>query len=308
MVTWLSALGKTRRNLAGALAKVFSGGGQDLDEDSIEDLEEHLLGADVPVALVNELVVMLEKNYRGLNVSRREKLSEILVRHLGDSGPYHLTEGRELPESILVVGINGSGKTTTCAKLAYRAGMDGHKAMLAATDTFRAAGADQLRLWADRVGCEVVAGKMGSDAAAVAYDAISAARARSADLLIVDTAGRMHTKKPLMAELDKIRRALAKQDPEAPRETWIVLDASIGHNAVLQARYFNEVVPLTGAVVTKLDGSSKAGFLFSITRELGIPVRFAGLGESMEDLVPFNPESFVDALMGGGALEEAGTP
>ena len=205
-----------------------------------------------------------------------------------------------------MVGVNGSGKTTTCAKLAHTAIQQGRQPLLAATDTFRAAGADQLKLWAKDVGCDVVAGAPGADAAAVAYDALDAAVARGRDLVIVDTAGRMHTKEPLMKELQKVRGAMAKRVSGAPHETWIVLDATLGQNAVMQAKVFHEAVALTGVIISKLDGSSKAGFVFSINREMGIPIRFVGLGEKMDELVPFEPEKFVGALMNSERLDAEG--
>jgi fused signal recognition particle receptor len=197
-----------------------------------------------------------------------------------------------------VVGVNGSGKTTTCAKLAHRAAAEGLTPLLCAADTFRAAGSDQLRIWAERLGCEVVAGATGADPAAVAFDALGAAIARKSDLLIVDTAGRMHTKQPLMQELVKVRRSLGKRKAGAPEATWIVLDAALGRNAIAQARTFHEAVPLTGIVVSKLDGSSKGGFVFTLADELGIPVLFAGLGEGAGDLVPFDRRRFVGGLLG----------
>lgn len=295
MVTWIDALARTRRRIAGTLSR-FLGAGREAGP-SPDELEEVLLGADVPVRLVEEMIGDLVKGRAGAGVSKRAMLAKMLEAALAPPRTFSWkAEGR--PLVILVVGVNGSGKTTTCAKLAHRAKGEGFRALLGATDTFRAAGADQLKLWADRLGCEVVAGAAGADAAAVAYDALGAAAARDQDVLIVDTAGRMHTREPLMQELKKIRGALAKRLPGAPQETWVVLDATLGQNAVVQARVFNEAVPLTGAVVTKLDGSAKAGFVFSVVRELGVPIRFAGLGESADDLVPFDPARFVDALLG----------
>jgi fused signal recognition particle receptor len=196
-----------------------------------------------------------------------------------------------------MLGVNGAGKTTTCAKLAWRASKQGRKVLLGAADTFRAAGTEQLRMWGENLKVQVVSGQQGSDAAAVAFDALEAAHARGADLLFVDTAGRMHTKSHLMDELQKMVRALQKRDPEAPHATWMVLDASLGQNSLNQARVFHEAVPLSGLILTKLDGSSKAGFLFNIQKELpGVPVLFSGLGEAKEDLVPFDATSFLDAL------------
>jgi fused signal recognition particle receptor len=202
------------------------------------------------------------------------------------------------PACVLLLGVNGAGKTTTCAKLAWRAAEQGRKVLLGAADTFRAAGTEQLRMWGESLEVQVVSGRQGSDASAVAYDALDAAHARGAELLFIDTAGRMHTKDHLMDELQKMVRALQKRDPQAPHATWMVLDASLGQNSLNQARVFHQAVPLTGLILTKLDGSSKAGFLFNIQKELpGVPVLFSGLGESKEDLVPFDAGSFLDALL-----------
>jgi fused signal recognition particle receptor len=240
----------------------------------------------------------LEELPRGAKDSRRAALRQHLVDALGGPAEPPTWVGHTRPHTVLIVGVNGSGKTTTAAKLARLCLNQGRRPLLGAADTFRAAGSDQLRIWGERVGCDVVTGQMGADSASVAFDAMEAALARDADVLIVDTAGRMHTKKPLMQELEKIRRALGKRVEGAPHETWIVLDASIGQNALSQARLFHEICPLTGVIVSKLDGSSKAGFLFAVARELGVPVRYAGLGEGADDLVPFDVPSFVDALLG----------
>lgn len=296
MVTWLSALSKTRNRVGAAFARVFKRD-QVLDEDTLEELEDTLLQADVSMRLVTEWTDQLRKSYRGLEVSRREIIREFLLRALGDV-PAFDWPAEPKPFTILLVGVNGTGKTTTAAKLAWRAKQDGKRPLLAATDTFRAAGADQLRIWAERVDCDVVAGQQGADAAAVAFDALMAAEARQLDTVIIDTAGRMHTRQPLMNELAKVRRAVTSRLKRDPDATWIVLDASMGQNAIIQARQFNEMVPLSGAIITKLDGSAKAGFAFSVIKELGVPIRFAGLGEGMEDLIPFEPEAFVDGLLG----------
>jgi len=295
MVTWINALSKTRNRLQDALRRVFSRG--DSPEGvSFEELEESLIQADVPPRMSAGLIQDLEKSYKGLRVDRRDMLRKMLADRLQGPSPFKW-EKRSEPLVILVVGVNGSGKTTTCAKLAHLAEKEGASALLGAADTFRAAGSDQLKLWADRLGCDVVGGKQGADAAAVAFDALDAAVARSKDVLIVDTAGRMHTREPLMRELQKTRSALGKRLPGAPHETWIVLDATLGQNAVLQASVFHEAVPLTGVIVAKLDGSAKAGFLFSIARDLGVPIRFAGLGEGPDDLLPFDADAFAGALL-----------
>lgn len=299
MVTWINALAKTRRQFSDALSRVFSRGekGEKVDRETLEDLESTLLLADLPAALAGEWVAELESAYKGLRVDARDMLRKMLTQSLGSTPTYDWPSTDPLL-SVLVVGINGSGKTTTCAKLASLAKGAGRRPLLGAADTFRAAGSEQLRIWAERIGCESVIGQTGADAAAVAFDALTAARARGCDTAIIDTAGRMHTKQPLMEELSKVRRAMSKNIAAAPHEIWLVLDAALGQNALAQARLFNEAAPLTGVVVAKLDGSAKAGFIFSITRELKLPIRFIGLGEGVDDLAPFNPAAFVDALLG----------
>ena len=291
MAGWFSALSKTRK----ALSRVFSFGAA-ADGVDIEEVEESLLRADVPARLVMEIVDELEGAPR--RVSRRELLRDRLLKELGEAAPFSWPDG-DSPFVLLLLGVNGSGKTTTAAKLATLAKRQGKQPLLCGSDTFRAAGSSQLKLWSERVGCEFVGGEMGSDAAGVAYGAVETALAKGCDPVIVDSAGRMHTKRPLMDELPKMCRSMDKRLPGAPHSVWMVLDASLGQNAVIQAKQFNEVVPITGIVVTKLDGSSKAGFLFSVRSELGVPVLFAGLGEGENDLVPFDPEEFVDALFGG---------
>ena len=295
MVTWIDALARTRKQIVGALSRVFASPA-DGGEVPFDELEELLVRADVPVRLAGELLGELQKSYRGLQVSRKDALGGMLTRTL-ENGSAFAWESARKPLTVLVVGVNGSGKTTTCAKLAWQVMQKGLKPVLGATDTFRAAGAEQLRWWAEKLGCEVVVGAPGADAAAVAYDALDATIARGRDVLIIDTAGRMHTKEPLMRELQKLCNALAKRMPGTPQEIWIVLDATLGQNAVIQAQVFHDAVPLTGAVVAKLDGSAKAGFVFSISKELKIPIRFAGLGEAVNELAVFEPDKFVEALL-----------
>ncbi|MEA2068851.1 MAG: signal recognition particle-docking protein FtsY [Verrucomicrobiota bacterium] len=296
MAGWLGALSKTRN----MIKKVFSPTAVDLDELGIEDLEEILLRSDVPARLVMEIVDQLDSAPR--RVSRKELLRDLLLKELGDPQPFPWPLDKK-PFVVLLLGINGSGKTTTAAKLAKLAMEQGRKPMLCGSDTFRAAGSSQLKLWSEKVGCDFVGGKMGADASGVAYNAVDAALAKGCDPVIVDSAGRMHTKTPLMDELPKMCRSMDKRHAGAPHETWMVLDASLGQNAVIQAKQFNAVVPITGIVITKLDGSSKAGFLFSVRSELNVPILFTGLGEGEDDLVPFNPEEFVDALFGENGRE-----
>jgi len=290
MAKWFEALSRTRKNISGGIGRLFSG---HADEESLEDLEELLIRADVAPRLAMEWISELES----VKGSQKDALRHLLRESLGDAAPFNW-QVKEKPFTVLIVGVNGAGKTTTCAKLAWQAKQHGLQPLLGAADTFRAAGSDQLKIWADMVACDVVTGLTGADAAAVAYDALDAAVARQVDMLFIDTAGRMHTKKPLMQELEKVKRAMGKRVPSAPDETWVILDASIGQNAIIQAKVFHEATPLSGAVVTKLDGSSKAGFIFSVWKELGIPIYLVGLGEAKEDLVPFNADAFTDALLG----------
>lgn len=268
-----------------------------VDERTLEQLEMALLRADLPPRLVAELVMDLEENQVQGNRTPVQVLKESLAKELlfPKDDPLIFPVS---PACILLLGVNGAGKTTTCAKLAWRAKQAGRKVMLGAADTFRAAGTEQLRLWGERLDVPVVSGRQGSDASAVAFDAMDAAHARGTELLFIDTAGRMHTKDHLMDELQKMVRAIKKRDDQAPHATWMVLDASLGQNSLNQARIFHQAVPLSGLILTKLDGSSKAGFLFNIQKEMpGVPVLFSGLGEAKEDLVPFDPDSFLDGLL-----------
>jgi len=299
MGSWFQSLRKTRDRLVDALRAVSAP--TLAAPETREEIANLLITADVPMRLVQSLSREWEQS-----ASRRESLAATLRRVLVAAlEPAPTLDWHALPDpfTILLVGVNGSGKTTTAAKLARMALLAGRRPLLGATDTFRAAGSHQLKLWAERLGCEAVIGATGGDAAAVAYDAIDAALARGCDTVIVDTAGRMHTREPLMRELQKLGAAMAKRLPGAPHHTWVVLDAMLGQNAVVQARQFHEMTSLTGAIVTKLDGSSKAGFLFAVRQELELPIFFAGLGEAMDDLVPFDPAAFADALVNGDELK-----
>ena len=296
MATWKQALSRTRNKITSSLSN-FLGSSQGVDEVTFDDLEQTLVEADVPVRLVDRLLDDLRTESGSPHAPRHSLLRQKLLDTFTRRRRLDWSEISSLV-TVLIIGVNGSGKTTTTAKLAHLAQEAGLRPLLGAADTFRAAGSDQLKLWADRIGCDVVVGATGADAAAVAYDVIQAGHSRNADVVLVDTAGRMHTKGPLMGELEKIRRSMAKCDPSAPHETWIVLDATVGQNALIQARQFHESVPLTGVIVSKLDGSAKAGFLFGVARELNVPILFAGLGEQPDDLAVFNEEAFVDALLG----------
>ncbi|HPC57483.1 MAG TPA: signal recognition particle-docking protein FtsY [Kiritimatiellia bacterium] len=295
-MNWLQGLRKTRARFADALRDALASPRP--DETTIEELSDLLVTADVPLRLVQAITRELEQT-----ATRREPVRDTFRRVLLNAiGPSPTLDWAALPAPtvILLVGINGSGKTTTAAKLAYQARLAGRKPLLGAADTWRAAGSRQLGIWAERIGCESVIGATGADAAAVAYDALDAAVARGCDLVLLDTAGRMHTREPLMRELQKVRAAMDKRLPGAPHHTWIVLDAMLGQNAVVQARQFHDLTPLTGVVATKLDGSSKGGFLFAVRQELDLPILFAGLGEGENDLAPFDPAGYVDALLATG--------
>ena len=291
MAGWFSALSKTRT----IIKKAFSPTKIEVEDLDVEELEEILLRSDVPARLVMTIVDKLESARR--KVVRKDLLRDMLLKELGEVSSFEWSKDQK-PQVVMLLGVNGSGKTTTAAKLAHQALGQGLKPMLCGSDTFRAAGSSQLRLWSEKVGCDFVGGEMGHDAAGVAFNAVEAALEKACDIVLVDTAGRMHTKTPLMDELPKMCRAMNKRLEGAPHEVWMVLDASLGQNAIIQAKQFNAVVPITGIIITKLDGSSKAGFLFSVHSELDIPILFAGLGEGEDDLVPFNPEEFVDALFG----------
>jgi fused signal recognition particle receptor len=269
---------------------------------SLERLEEILLEADFGVAPTLRLVEEVErKAQRGLVKTQDEfleALREGVERALraGNSDPA-LRVAESAPTVVLVVGVNGAGKTTFIAKLAHRFRQEGKQVLVAAGDTFRAGAIDQLRVWADRVGAHFVGGKAGSDPAAVAFDAIEAALARRVDVVIVDTAGRLHTQSNLMTELQKIARVITKRLPGAPHETLIVLDGTIGQNAVQQAKSFAEAVPLTGIVVTKVDGTARGGIVIAVHEALDVPVKFVGVGETVEDLLPFDAEEYARELV-----------
>ncbi len=307
------SVGKTRSQLAAHVEELLAGERR-IDPALLSELETALLAADLGVRTTREILQAVRDKVARQALSDGKQLKEELksqllaiLRGTSDSGvePQPATpngdaplaaNARGEPRVIFLVGVNGTGKTTTIGKLAHRLRQEGRSVLLCAADTFRAAANEQLDIWAKRVGVEVVKQKPGADPAAVVYDALAAARARSTDAVIVDTAGRLHTKSNLMAELEKMKRTAAKVVPGAPHDVLLVMDATTGQNGLVQAREFTASVGVTGIVLTKLDGTAKGGIVVAIARELGLPIRFVGTGEKMTDLVPFDPQTFVNSL------------
>jgi fused signal recognition particle receptor len=294
-----SGLARTRHNLTEGVASLVLGS-KTIDAELLEDIETTLLLADVGVEATREIIDDLTGRVSRKELGDAEALMGALHEDMQAilapvSVPLSIPRERR-PYVILMVGINGAGKTTTIGKLAHRLRQDGRSVMLAAGDTFRAAAVEQLQTWGERNGVPVIAQQQGADAASVIYDALEAARARDIDVLIADTAGRLHTQSNLMEELKKIRRVLGKLDASAPHEVMLVVDAGTGQNALNQARQFHEVIGLTGITLTKLDGTAKGGIIFAIAKQLGLPIRFIGVGEGIENLREFNAGEFVEAL------------
>jgi fused signal recognition particle receptor len=289
-------LKKTRSGIMGRMEELFS---RDVfDDDFYDELEEILIGADLGVDTTLELVEKLRGKIRSEKAREPQQvmdlLKELLLDILGrDVAPLH-TDAK--PSVILILGVNGVGKTTTIGKLAQRFKNDGKKVLMAAGDTFRAAAIEQLEVWSERSGSEIIKHQQGADPSAVLFDGISAAIARGSDVVLCDTAGRLHNKANLMEELKKVNRVVEKAMNGAPHEVLLVLDATTGQNALAQAKVFNEVAPLTGVVLTKLDGTAKGGIVVAITKELNVPVKFIGVGEGVDDLQPFDPKEYVDGL------------
>lgn len=295
-------LSKTRSAVRQSLDRFL---GRTPEPALLEELEAALLGADLGGRVVDRLMRQVKEQARGEQAATVQALQNVLSRSLYDiltqvSGPSfeQLVEQGPKPFVTLVVGVNGVGKTTTIAKLAQRLTQRGRQPLLVAGDTFRAAAIDQLQVWADRVGVQVVRQRHGADPAAVAFDGMAAAKARSADIVLIDTAGRLHTKANLMDELRKVKRVIDRELPGAPHEVLLVLDATVGQNALAQARLFHDAVGVTGLVLTKLDGTARGGIVVAIAEEFKIPVRLVGVGEGIDDLQDFNPEAFVAALFG----------
>lgn len=290
-------LEKTQNRLIHQIKRIVTQS-PELTEEGIEELQAALLGADLGVAMTDQIVDSVRKAYESQGIEALDVFA-IAAREVALSLADASSDLRQAPDGLTVVsivGVNGTGKTTTVAKLARYLELSGRPVMIAACDTFRAAAIEQIKLWGQRLNVPVTAGAYGSDAAAVAHDAVKAAMARGASHLVIDTAGRLHTKQNLMQELQKLHRVIGKQRAGAPHEILLVLDGSTGMNSLNQAREFNKTVPLTGLVVTKLDGSSKGGAVIAIQRELGLPVKFVGLGEQPDDLQPFDPLEFGRAL------------
>jgi fused signal recognition particle receptor len=293
-------LAKTHERISDGLSSILRMG-RKLDDDLCDELEDLMISADLGVAATTELIDQIRAAHKEGEIEDashvREYLKKELVRLLGESDTT-IRKADQPPTVILVAGVNGSGKTTSIAKLAHHFNQNGQKVVLAASDTFRAAAVEQLDIWAGRIGVDIVKHQTGADPAAVTYDALEAAIARGADVLIVDTAGRLHTKKNLMVELEKIRRVMQKLKPDAPHEVILVLDATTGQNALEQARQFNEAIHVTGIFLTKLDGTAKGGIVVAVKRQINVPVKFIGVGETPEDIEPFDPLKFVEALIG----------
>jgi fused signal recognition particle receptor len=293
------AVTRTRENLSEHIEEVVSFS-KEIDRATLDDLEATLIAADLGTTTTREVLDKLRDKADRKQIKNGDELKRLLKEELlsiltaAGTQPVQKVDGT--PEVILIVGVNGTGKTTTIGKLAQVFRSDGKTVLLCAADTFRAAAIEQLEIWGERTGTEVIRTKPGGDPAAVLYDALQAATARRSDYVIVDTAGRLHTKTNLMAELEKMRRTANRIIPGAPHETLLVMDATTGQNGLQQARLFTDAAGVTGIVLTKLDGTAKGGVVVAISRELGVPVRYVGVGEKPGDLLPFNPKDFVDSL------------
>lgn len=290
-------LSRTRESMIEGIRKLV-GGRRTLDQELLDDVEQILLTSDVGVQTTDRILEGVKRRVKEQGIAAPEDFTALLKAEMTVilKAGAEATAETQKPLVIMVVGVNGAGKTTTVGKLASRHASEGRKVLVGAADTFRAAANEQLEQWAARAGVEIVQQQRGADPASVAFDTVQSARARGSDVALIDTAGRLHTKSNLMEELGKIRRAVGKAMPGAPQEVLLVLDAGTGQNGIQQARQFSEAAGVTGVVLTKLDGTAKGGIVFAVRGELGIPVRYVGVGESAEDLQPFSPEDFVEAL------------
>lgn len=300
----VKGLSKTRASIASGIDSIFNGFSS-IDDDFYEEIEEILVMGDIGINTTTAILENLKKEVAERHIKEPAECRQLLIDSIRQQMEVGETayEFENRTSVVLVIGVNGVGKTTSVGKLAGKLKDQGKKVILAAADTFRAAAGEQLEQWAHRAGVEIIGGQPGADPASVVYDAVAAAKARHADVLLCDTAGRLHNKKNLMEELRKIYRILEKEYPEAYLETLVVLDGTTGQNALLQARQFNEVANITGIILTKLDGTAKGGIAVAIQSELDIPVKYIGVGESIDDLQKFNPEEFVNALFNIGSEE-----
>ncbi|MFA9465756.1 MAG: signal recognition particle-docking protein FtsY [Velocimicrobium sp.] len=297
----VSGLTKTRDSIISGIDGIFNGF-SNIDEDFYEELEEILIMADIGVNTTSAIIEDLQKKVKEQNVKEPKECKELLIESIKAQMSLQETayEFENQKSVVMLIGVNGVGKTTSVGKLAGQLKEMGKKVIVAAADTFRAGAIEQLTEWAHRAGVEIIAQQEGSDPAAVVYDAVTAAKSRNTDILICDTAGRLHNKKNLMEELRKINRIVEREYPEAFRETLVVLDGTTGQNALAQAKQFNEVAEITGIILTKLDGTAKGGIAIAIQSELGIPVKYIGIGEHIDDLQKFDADEFVNALFNGG--------
>lgn len=293
----VAGLSKTRENIVSGMDSIFSGFSS-IDDDFYEELEEILIMGDLGVHATEQILDTLRQKVKEQHIKEPHECKELLIESIKEQMQVEETAYRFENERsvVLVIGVNGVGKTTTVGKLAGKLKSQGKKVVIAGADTFRAAAGDQLKEWANRSGVDMIGGTEGADPGSVVYDATAAAKARNADVLIVDTAGRLHNKKNLMNELGKINRILEKEYPDVYRETLVVLDATTGQNALVQAKEFSEVAEITGIVLTKMDGTAKGGIAVAIQSELSVPVKFIGVGETIDDLQKFDPDEFVNAL------------
>lgn len=293
----VSGLSKTRNNIVSGIDSIFHGFSQ-IDDDFYEELEEVLIMGDLGVKATYAILDDLKRKVKEQHIKEPIACKELLIESIKEQMDVGETayEFEERTSAVLVIGVNGVGKTTTIGKLAGKLRDQNKKVVLAAADTFRAAAGEQLREWANRANADLIGGQEGADPAAIVYDAIAAAKARKADVLLCDTAGRLHNKKNLMEELKKINRVIEREFPEAYRETLVVLDGTTGQNALAQAKEFSEAADITGIILTKMDGTAKGGIAVAIQAELGIPVKYIGVGESIDDLQKFDSEQFVNAL------------
>ena len=293
----VKGLTKTRDNIVSGIDAIFSGFSS-IDDDFYEEIEEILIMGDIGVDATMKIIENLKAKVKEEHIKEPAECKELLIRSIKEQMDVGETAYRfeEEKSVVLVIGVNGVGKTTSIGKLAGKLKSQGKKVVLAAADTFRAAAGEQLSEWANRAGVDMIGGQEGADPGAIVYDAVAATKARNADVLLCDTAGRLHNKKNLMEELKKIHRILEKEYPEAYRETLVVLDGTTGQNALAQARQFSEVADITGIILTKMDGTAKGGIAVAIQSELGIPVKYIGVGETIDDLQKFDSEQFVNAL------------